>query len=111
MKEEIINFEILDINSINISPYNKTHLNKKRNRINDNNSTYSDSNNNNIVNETLKVKIDQNDYNNNNGIIQPNDINLNNNYNNCLYVGCEDGSVKIIELTNKSLIKKLMNYN
>ena len=94
-----------EIKKINISAQ---ILNKKRKRITSNKK--SDD----YLNEF--EEINSNDSFNNNEDDKINEINkynINNNkeinFNNYLYVGCDDGSVKIIEINNDSFVRRFFN--
>ena len=102
------NFEHLNNSSYFGNSFSQHHLNKKRKRINDdtNNNSNLNSINTFIINENAKEKSKEYEI-NNIKINQSNNIEPNNNY---LYIGCEDGTVKLIELTNESKTKKLLNY-
>ena len=81
-------------------------LNKKRKRLSDNNFNEElelnkvDDKSNFTLNE---YKFNNNNYNDNNKSFNPNP--------NCLYIGCEDGNIKIIELSNTSFSNNLFNKN
>ena len=60
---------------------------------------YEEINSNNLFNNNEDDKINEYIINNNKEI----------NFNNYLYVGCDDGTVKIIEINNDSFIKRLFN--
>ena len=81
-------------------------LNKKRKRLSENNFNEElelnkvDDKSNFTLNE---YKFNNNNYNDNNKSFNPNP--------NCLYIGCEDGNIKIIELSNTSFSNNLFNKN
>ena len=81
-------------------------LNKKRKRLSDNNFNEElelnkvDDKSNFTLNE---YKFNNNNYNDNNKSFNPNP--------NCLYIGCEDGNIRIIELSNTSFSNNLFNKN
>lgn len=60
---------------------------------------YEEINSNNLFNNNEDDKINEYIINNNKEI----------NFKNYLYVGCDDGTVKIIEINNDSFIKRLFN--
>ena len=72
-------------------------LNKKRKR-NENQSYYNNA----------SFKIYKSDINNVFKNDESNDIISNTDY---IYIGCEDGNVKLIQLNNKSTVKNLIGYN
>ena len=93
------------IEKINGNNNSSQILNKKRKRIKKNKKSvdylneYEEINSNNLFNNNEDDKINEYIINNNKEI----------NFNNYLYVGCDDGTVKIIEINNDSFIKRLFN--